>query len=147
MGIARRITAKRIKAEKRWRRQRASSRDCEPSVASCSGTQSAKLRLYHEFFLHGQRFRFVKQARNLIKRSLIRRRRSFCSGVSIWITATCVLTGIWPANASILSVAIPVTIAASRQPTLPTVSSMRLAPSSATLASIAARLFFRSAMC
>ena len=31
-------------------------------------TQSAKLRLYHEFLLYGQRFRFVKQPPNLIKR-------------------------------------------------------------------------------
>src|SRR5438046_2323924 len=31
-------------------------------------TQNAKLHFYHEFFLHGQRFRFVKQSRNLIKR-------------------------------------------------------------------------------
>ena len=33
-----------------------------------STTQNAKLRFYHEFFLHGQRFLLVKQARNLIER-------------------------------------------------------------------------------
>jgi hypothetical protein len=40
----------------------------------------------------------------------------------------------------------PGPIAASRKLAFPIVSSMRSAPSSATLASIAARLFFRSAM-
>ena len=54
-------------------------------------TQSAKLRLYHEFFLHSQRFRFVKQARNLIKRIIdpaaalvLLRRRPFGSLRFAW---------------------------------------------------------------
>jgi hypothetical protein len=47
---------------------------------------------------------------------------------------------------SILSTATPIPIAASRGPALPIVSTMRSAPSSGTLASIAARVSFRSAM-
>jgi hypothetical protein len=47
---------------------------------------------------------------------------------------------------SILSTATPIPIAASRGPALPIVSTMRSAPGSGTLASIAARVSFRSAM-
>jgi len=53
-------------------------------------------------------------------------------------------TGACPVSASILSTAMPVPIAASRRVAEPIVSSMRLAPNSATLPRIAMMLFFRS---
>ncbi len=66
------------------------------------------------------------------------------SGVGMLTTATCTPTGDWPANASILSTAIPVPIAASRNPALLMVCVIRSVPSVATSLSIVASLFLRS---